>query len=128
MAAIGAPVESITIGGRYFAVAADSDVTRDLGGSSRQWEPNGDGSARAVKSIKTWKVSGLSLHCDDDIGDQEFLQANLNSNSTVAVTVTFGNGAVYQGSGGLAGDELMYNNTNATVPVELAGPGSLTKQ
>ena len=46
MTAVGGPVESVNIDGRYFAVAADADIGRELGGFTNENQPNGDGTAR----------------------------------------------------------------------------------
>ena len=49
MSIVGASVEGISIGGRNFPVAADADVTIDLGGDSNTVEMNGDGTGRLIK-------------------------------------------------------------------------------
>ena len=127
MTAIGGPVESVSIGGRYFTVAADADAGRELGGYANESQPNGDGTARLIKTRKTWKIDGLTLSIDDLLEDQEYLQDKADEKGYFPVNFTFANGTVYGGTGQIE-DELKFGNQGATVPVTLGGPGKLPQQ
>ncbi len=45
MAAVGGSIESVTLDGRTFAVAADAEAQRKLGGFENEVQANGDGTA-----------------------------------------------------------------------------------
>jgi len=127
MTAVGGPVESVSIAGRYFAVAADADAGRQLGGFVNETQENGDGTGRLIKSRKKWMMGGLTLSVDDLLEDQEFLQEKADENGYFPVNFTFASGSVYGGTGQIE-DELKFGNAGATVPVTFAGPGKLTAQ
>jgi len=128
MTAIGGPIQEVTIDGRLFPVAADADTTRDLGGFTNEVSPNGDGSARLLKTRIPWSIEGLTLQCDDAQADQEFLQNVSNSNDwTNAITIKFASGLVYQGKGTIT-DKVEFSSSKATASVKLGGPGQLTQQ
>jgi len=123
----GGSIESIAINGRNFSVTADADVTRKLGGFENEQQPNGDGTARNIKSRVPWSLSGLVVGTDDNRGDHEFLQSVADGNDNVAVNVTYADGSVYQGTGGITG-ELAQTNQNQASAFDMMGPGKLTKQ
>ncbi len=127
MAAVGGPIESVNIGGRYFSVAGDADAGRELGGFTNEIQPNGDKTARLIKSVKPWQVDGLTLACDDLLEDQEFLQNKADENGFFPINISFASGAVYGGTGQII-DELKFGNAGATVPITLGGPQKLTAQ
>lgn len=127
MAAVGGSIESVSIAGRSFSVAADAESQRKLGGTENEIQPNGDGSARNVKTRVSWSVDGLSLTVDDDRGDHEFLQDIADASGFEPVSITYASGATYQGRGTITG-ELQASSQNATAAVTLGGPGKLTKQ
>jgi hypothetical protein len=127
MAAIGGSIESINIAGREFAVAADSDVGRKLGGRQNEIEMNGDGSGRIIQTPQPWTLDGLTVQVDDARGDQEFLQNVANGTDFETVVITYASGKSYQGRGTIVGD-VAYSNRSATASVSLAGVGQLTQQ
>ena len=127
MPAVGGSIESITIDGRYFAVPADNDPGRELGGSSNEVMPNGDGSARLKKTKKNWSISDIQTEIDDTAGDHEFLQDNADKKDWSVITISLASGAVYQGQGSIVGD-LPASGQDAVASFGLAGPGKLTKQ
>jgi len=128
MAAIGGSVESISLDGRNFAVAADSEVTMKLGGVENELEPNGDGiTARTVKTQIPWALSGLSVEVDHLLGDQEFLVSLQKGGRFFPVVISFADGSAYQGSGQITG-EINSSSQKATAEINLMGPGELTKQ
>jgi hypothetical protein len=127
MATVGGSIESVGIRGRTFAVAADADGSRDIGGFTNEVQPNGDGTARLVKTRKPWMIEGLTLAVNDDRGDQEFLQEIEDGNDFVAIDITFASGSTWQGSGIVTGD-LKYSGQNGTAEVVLSGEGVLTQQ
>lgn len=127
MAAVGGSIESISIRGRLFPVAADADATRDLGGFTVEVPSNGDGSARIVKTRKPWALGGVVVEINDDRADQEFLQEIQNGNEFVPITITFASGTTYQARGTLV-EELEMSTQSATATIALQGPGEMTQQ
>lgn len=124
---VGGSIESISWFGREFAVAADADGQRDLGGFMGEVESNGNGTTRDTLVRKPWAMEGLSLSIDDDNEDQEFLQEKIDSRQNGDFTVTFAAGHTYQGVGKLVG-ELKMSTQSVTAPVGFKGPQKLTKQ
>ena len=127
MAAVGGSIEEVTLDGRTFAVAADAEAQRKLGGWENEVQANGDGSARLIKTKVPLAIDGLTLDTDDDNGDQEFLQALADRNDFFPIAITYASGNTYQGSAQITG-EMQASSQNATTAVSLAGPGILTKQ
>ena len=127
MSQIGGSIESVSIKGRTFSVAADAEANRQLGGFTNEVQSNGDGQARIVKTRMPWKLSGLQLGIDDARGDQEFLQNIADTSAFVAVAITLASGAVYQGQGQIV-EEIEFSTQNSTATVTLSGPQKLTKQ
>ena len=125
--ATGGSVESVTLDGRTFSVAADADSQRKLGGFENEVVANGDGSARLLKTRVPWGFSDLTLYADDTAGDHEFLQALADRNDFFPITVTLASGVIYQGTGQVAA-ENPFSSATATVAVSLMGAGILTKQ
>lgn len=127
MAAVGGSIEEVTLDGRTFAVAADAEAQRKLGGWENEVQANGDGSARLIKTKVPLAIDGLTLDTDDDNGDQEFLQALADRNDFFPIAITYASGNTYQGSAQITG-EVQASSQNATTAVSLMGPGILTKQ
>jgi len=127
MPAIAGSMESITIDGRSFAVTADADTARKLGGFENEVLSNGDGTARTVKTRVPWSLTGVVIEIDDTAGDQEFLQALQNSNRNVPITGTYVSGVTYQGTGQIVG-EVVFNNQSSTASLDLSGSGEMTPQ
>lgn len=127
MAAIGGPIQDVSIDGRLFSVAADADSGRKYGGFENEIEPNGDETVRIIKSRVPWMIDGLSLAYDDNQADLEFLQAVADSAEPVDITVTYVSGVTVEASGTIVG-ELKGSSKNATVPVTLGGGGKLGQQ
>jgi len=127
MTAIGGSMESITLNGRTFAIAADADSNRKLGGFENEAQANGDGSARLIKTRVPPNMDGLTVSVDDDNGDQEFLQDLADMKDFFPITATYASGAIWQGSGQITG-EFQYSSQNATASLSLSGTGKWTKQ
>jgi len=127
MPAIAGSIESITLDGRSFAVTADADTSRKLGGFENEVQSNGDGTARTVKTRVPWSLTGVVIEIDDTAGDQEFLQALQNSNRNVPVTATYVSGISYQATGQVVG-EVVFNNQSSTASLDLSGSGEMTPQ
>lgn len=127
MAAVGGSIESVSLDGRNFGVAADAEAQRKLGGFENEIMANGDGNARLIKTRVPMSISGLTVEVDDDRGDHEFLQELSNRNDFFAVAITYASGKTYQGRGQISG-ELQASSQNATAAFDLAGPGVLTVQ
>ncbi len=127
MAAIGGSIESITLNGRIFAVAADSEVQRKLGGYENEVQPNGDGTARLIKKRVPLSIEGLTLEIDDVRGDHEFLQSLTDSTEFFPMVISYASGINYQGTVQVTG-ETQSSSQNATASISLMGPGTLTRQ
>lgn len=127
MAAVGGSIESITLDGRGFAVAADAEAQRKLGGFENEVQANGDGTARLIKTRVPLSIDGLTVEIDDDRADQEFLQELSNRNDFFPVVISYASGNDYQGTAQIVG-ETQASSQNATAAVSLMGPGVLTKQ
>ncbi len=127
MAAIGGSIESVTLDGRNFPVAADAESNRKLGGWENEVQSNGDSTVRLIKTRVPLSVGGLTLENDDDRGDQEFLQELSNRNDFFPVAITYASGLTYQATAQIVG-ETQSSSQNATTQVSLMGPGILAKQ
>ncbi len=127
MPAVGGSIESITLDGRNFAVAADAEAQRKLGGFENEVQANGDGTARLIKTRVPLSLDGLTLEIDDDRSDQEFLQELSNRNDFFPGAITYASGGVYQATLQIVG-ETQASSQNATASVSFMGPGILTKQ
>jgi hypothetical protein len=124
---IGGSIESITLGGRTFSVAADAESQRKIGGFENEVQSNGDGTARMIKTRVPLSLDGLTLDTDDANGDHEFLQELANGNSFFPIVITYASGVSYQGEAQIVA-EMQRSSQNATTAVSLMGPGILTKQ
>ena len=127
MAAIGGSIESISLSGRNFSVAADAEAQRKLGGFENEVMANGDGTARLIKTRVPLSIAGLTVEVDDDRGDHEFLQSLANELDFFAISITYPSGVVYQGRAQLTG-EMTVSNQSSVATINLMGPGELTKQ
>lgn len=127
MAAIGGSIESCSIDGRNFSVAADADASRKLGGFENETPVNGDGTVRIVATRVGWAITGLTLSIDKDKGDHEFLQSIVNRKAVVPITVTFADDSTYGADGTITG-EVAWSSQNATAEVAFGGGGTLAQQ
>jgi hypothetical protein len=127
MTAVGGSIESITLDGREFPVAADAEAQRKLGGFENEVLANGDGSARLIKTRVPLSFEGVVVETDDARGDHEFLQEIANSTDFFALAITYASGVTYQGTAQITG-EMQTSSQNATTALSLKGPGVLTKQ
>ncbi len=125
--AVGGSIESVSVAGRLFPVAADAAANRNLGGFKNEVSSNGNGTARLLKTRIPWMVEGLTLEIDDDRSDQEFLKSISDGNEFVDITFTFASGHTYQGSGTIV-DELVFDSSKATGEVKFSGPGDASQQ
>jgi hypothetical protein len=124
MTAIAGSIAELSINGRIFSVAGDSDGERDLGGMTSEHQPNGDSSARLIQTRKVWMFGGINVSVDDDEGAQEETQ---NAGVNVPIKVQMASGIRYQGQGCVTGD-LKYSAQSGTCTVQLSGPGKLEQQ
>lgn len=127
MPAINGSIVTLTLNGRSFAVPADQDANRNLGGWTNTIQPNGNGTARLQKIRTPWSLSGLMISVDDTRGDHEFIQSLKEAQDWFPIAVEYTSGIVYQGSGMITGENA-YSNQNGTMGLELGGPGELTQQ
>lgn len=127
MPAVGGSMESISLNGREFPIAADTEVQRKIGGFENEVLANGDGSARLIKTRVPLSLDGLTVEIDDSRGDHEFLQDLANSTDFFPIAPTYASGITYQGSAQIVG-EMQSSSQSATAAVSLMGPGVLTRQ
>jgi hypothetical protein len=127
MAAVGGSIESITLAGRNFAVTADAESQRKLGGFEIEVQANGDGTARMIKTRVLLMIEGLTVEIDDGRADQEYLQELTNRNDFFPIVISYASGNDYQGSAQIVG-ETTASSQNASASISLSGPGVLTKQ
>ena len=123
----GGSIESITMDGRTFSVAADAEAQRKLGGFENEVQANGDGTARIIKTRVPLAIDGLTVHIDDAQDDHEFLQGLQNGNVFFPIAITYASGETYQGEAQITG-ETQTSSQNETASVSLMGPGTLTRQ
>lgn len=127
MAAVGGSIESVTLDGRTFSVAADADSNRKLGGYENEVQANGDKTSRLIKNVVPSSIDGLTLSIDDTRGDAEYLQELQDRKDFWPATITYASGVVYQGSVQIVG-ETAISSQSATAAVALMGDGPLTQQ
>lgn len=127
MPATGGSIEAVALDGRIFAVAADAEASRKLGGFENEVLANGDGSARLIKTRVPLSLDGLTLEIDDDAGDQEFLQELADRNDYWPLVISYASGEDYQGTCQIVGENPA-SSQSATAQISLMGPGKLTKQ
>lgn len=125
--AIGGSIESVTLDGREFPVAADAEAQRKLGGFENEVQANGNGTARLIKTRVPLSIDGLTVEVDDDRGDQEFIQDLANRNDFFPVAITYASGNTYQATAQIVGENPA-SSQNATQAISLMGPGILSKQ
>lgn len=127
MAAIGGPIDNITLNGRYFSIAEDAESNRKIGGFENEVQPNGDGTGRLIKTRVPWGADGLTISCDEENKDQQFLQNLANLNDFYPITIGYVSGAIWQGNGQIVG-EIAFSSKNATTPTAFQGTETFTKQ
>ncbi len=127
MPAIGGSLVEVNLDGRLFAIAADADSNRKLGGSENEFQANGNGTGRLIKTTTGWSLDGIAIEIDDDRGDEEYVQGLQNSNEFFDIYLTYASGKTYQGVGQIVG-ETPTSSQNATKPIALMGSGVLTVQ
>jgi len=127
MSAVGGSIESVTLDGREFAVAADAEAQRKLGGWENEVMANGNGTARIIKTKVPLSIDGLTIEVDDSRGDHEYLQDLSDRNDFFPIAITYASGVTYQGTAQVTG-ELQASSQAATAAVTLSGPGKLTAQ
>lgn len=126
MAAIGGSLLWVSFAGRMFAVAADAESNRGLGGWENEVQANGDGSVRVIGTRVPSFSDSLTVSVDDDRADQEYIQGLADSKQLFTIGLGYASGAVYQCSGQFTG-EIRYSSKNATCSVTVSGT-NLTKQ
>lgn len=125
--AVAGDVEAVSLSGRIFAVAGDSDISRKVSGFENEIQMNGDGSSRIIKKRVAGGWTGVIVGCDDTRGDHEFLSALQSSLEPFAVTMTYVDGTDWQGTCSIVG-EMQHSSQNGTVSFDLGVQGELTRQ
>jgi hypothetical protein len=127
MAAVGGSLESITLDGREFPVAADVEAQRKLGGWENEVLANGNGTARLIKTRVPLSLDGVVVEVDDSRGDHEFLQELADRFDFFPIALTYASGTTWQATAQIVGD-MQASSQNASAAVSLMGPGKLTQQ
>ncbi len=127
MPAIGGSIESVTLDGREFAVTADAEALRKLGGFENEVMMNGNGTARLIKTRVPLGIDGLVIETDDSRGDSEFIKELTDRNDFFPVAITYASGITYQGTAQVTGENAS-SSQSATQAISLMGPGILTRQ
>ncbi len=127
MSATGGSIESVTLNGRQYTVAADADSNRKQGGFENDVQSNGDGTARLIKTRVPWMASDLTLSIDDLRDDQKELQKLADGNAMFPITATYASGAIFNGVGQIVG-ELQISSQATTASLGLSGSGKFLKQ
>jgi hypothetical protein len=127
MTAIGGSIESVSLSGREFAMAADVEVNRKVGGYENEVLPNGNGTARLIQTRVAFVFDGLNIEIDDARDDQGFVQALADGHDFFPITVTYASGITYQGFGQIVG-EIQFSNQTSSATVSLSGTGKATPQ
>lgn len=125
--ATGGSIESITLRGRIYSVAADAEAQRKLGGFENEVMANGDGSARLIKTRVPLSINGLVVSLDDNRGDQEFLQELQDLKDFFPIVITYASGKSYGASAQITG-EAPGSSQSTTATINLSGPGVMTAQ
>lgn len=123
----GGSIKSVTIDGRSFAVAADADAGRSLGGDQNEVQPNGNNTARLIKTVLPWTISDIAISIDDALGDQEFIQGIIDKSGFVPVVITYASGRSYNGSGQITGEPVAQSQAT-TMALTIMGSGKLKPQ
>ena len=129
---IGGSILEISVKDRIFSVAADADLTVDIGGKTSETQMNGDATGRPVLTTKPWSVTGITVNINEANGDQDFLQdcmdgVDAGDDGYFDCTVTYMDGRVRQGRGKPNG-EFGKSTMNTTAGLSLSGPGKLELQ
>lgn len=127
MATVGGSIESVNLDGRNFAVAADAEAQRKLGGFENEVMANGDGSARLIKTRMPFSITGLQIDIDDNRGDHEYLQDLADENDFFPGSITYASGQTFQGRMQIGG-EFTVSSQSSTASIDLMGPSRLTRQ
>ena len=127
MSSTGGSIESVTLDGREFPVAADAESQRKLGGFENEVQANGNGTARLIKTRVPLSLDGLTVEIDDSRSDHEYLKSLQDKNDFFPVAITYASGVTYQGTAQLSG-EIQVSSQAATASISLMGPGILTQQ
>ena len=127
MSAIGGSVREIGLDGRLFALAADANLSLNLGGYDNETQVNGDGTARLVKTRVPATLSDINVNMDLARGDLDYLQELRDRSGYWPIYVTLVDGTTYQGVAQING-ELVYSTMSATAQFGLSGPGTWTRQ
>jgi hypothetical protein len=120
-------LESVSVRGRLFAVAADADAARKLGGFENEVASNGNGTARILKTRVPWSLTDVEVDTNDDRADQEFLQEIADGKDFVAVTFTLVSGVTYMGKA-IITDSIEFSTAKGTAKLSFMGEGKATQQ
>jgi hypothetical protein len=126
MTAQGGPLINISIAGRTFPVAQDSDPPRDIGGLQNDVEMNGDKTSRVVSEVMPGKIGPVAIVIDDANDDQQFIQTIKDEAQKVDCSAEYITGAIYYAQMAIT-DATEFAPKASTMEVTLKGD-QLTKQ
>ena len=127
MPANAGPLETVSVDGREFLAVGDASPDRILGGYTNEILINGNQKThRTLKTPTPWSMADSEFECNDELGDQEYLEQKQASEADLDFVYTYASGAVYQGVGQLTGD-LAYKGMTASISFGSGGSGELKK-
>lgn len=124
MSSVAGSIVRVTLDGREFPVAYDSESDRALGGYNNEVEMNGNRTARLIKKMSPAKLSGMGIVIDDGRADQEYIQNLADMKGFFSTEVEYVSGAIYGGQLQIIG-EINVGSMKGTAELEFSG-GELT--
>ena len=125
MATISGSIQSLTLNGRRFTVAADVECEIKSGGFKNEVLVNGDGTTRVKKTRVPWQCTP-EVNINSDTDDFEYRETLKDNTLDVNTVVELVNGVRYQGIGTITGD-LTYSTLEGKTKLEISGEKSMTK-
>jgi len=113
-------ISQIDVGARTFSVASDYKLPHTKAGYNNTFEMNGDGTGRPVKIRSAFKLDGIMLSFDSDLGDDDFLQDVADSIGSVTLSVNLVDDSVITFIGTITGP-IVADRGNGTVPITFEG-------
>jgi len=117
---ISGPIESLTIGGRRFAVNGDDAGNITLQGKKNEVKFNGDGSKRIIRSLASGSIKNLNVQITHENKDLEFLRDLQSDSDFFDVSLTLCDGTIYAGSMQFV-DDITEDTQQGTASVSLEG-------
>jgi hypothetical protein len=127
MTAIGGSPKEASLRGRILIPTADCDPLIKLGGTSNERLPNGNGTARIIRTAAPGGVESLVVEIDQAKDDASFLQEISDSGEFVDFSITLADDTVYGGKVCIA-EMPGFNPKAASAELKLDAESKLAKQ